>query len=330
MVDGKLRHALSLVKDEVRSQHPYKVGVPPGEIAVKLNQNESPFDLPNEVKEAVFRRWQNLSFHRYPSEQPNELVRLIADYTGWEEQGILIGNGSNELTYTLGLVFISSGTRVLLPRPMFSIYERVVNLCGGEVISVPPRENLQFDTEGILNAIYRTSPSIVVVTSPNNPTSLVIPFEEVKSIADAASGIVLVDEAYVEFTDEPSIFSVLDDYPNVLLLRTFSKALGLAGLRIGYLIGAPVLISEILKARPPFMIDHFRTGAVIELLQQPNLVRDRIKRIRRETKNLSFSIQQMEGIRILEVKPILSHSMLAQIVGRYSGRWQKRVFWCAM
>ena len=101
--------ALSQVKDEIQKQHPYRVGIPPGQITVKLNQNESPFDLPDELRETVFEHWKETAFHRYPSEQPDDLAKLIADYICWDSDGIIVGNGSNELTYTLGLTFISSG-----------------------------------------------------------------------------------------------------------------------------------------------------------------------------------------------------------------------------
>lgn len=294
-----LDRALSHVKHEVHQQRPYRVGVPSGHITVKLNQNESPFDVPEDLKQTVFAAWKEIAFNRYPAEQPEELVRLIGHTLDWDPEGILIGNGSNELTYTVGLTFISSERRVILPRPMFSFYERVVDIFGGEVVSVPPRKNLQFDTDGILEALHRTKPSMVVITSPNNPTSLGLSLNELRAIADAAPGVVLVDEAYIEFSDEPSMLSVLENYPNTILLRTFSKAFGLAGIRMGYLIAAPELISELLKVRPPFMIDSFSEAAVKVLLEQPILIRDRIASIRSETKILMEALRKIKGMHIL-------------------------------
>ena len=112
----KLGEVLSRVRPEVREQRPYKVGVPTGDIAVKLNQNESPFDLPEELKVAVFAGWREIAFNRYPAEQPDDLAELIASNIGWDPEGIIIGNGSNELTYALGMTFIAAGSRVVLPR----------------------------------------------------------------------------------------------------------------------------------------------------------------------------------------------------------------------
>ena len=292
--------ALVRVRSEIQKQHPYKVRVPPGRITVKLNQNESPFDLPDELREAVVAAWRELAFNRYPSEQPNDLAKAIADHIGWDERGIIIGNGSNELTYTLGLTFIASGSRVVLPRPMFSFYDRVVGVYGGEIISVAPHDTLQFDIEGILDAIHRTMPSMVVITTPNNPTGLVVAPEEIKKVAEATQGLVLIDEAYVEFAEVPSILPVLKDHPNVILLRTFSKAFGLAGLRLGYLIGEPKLMSEVMKARPPFMIDRFSICVAKELLLHTDLIRGHIEYIRSETKSLMHSLKQIKGIRVLE------------------------------
>ncbi|MCY4159624.1 MAG: histidinol-phosphate transaminase [Bacteroidetes bacterium] len=291
---------LNQIKPEVRKQHPYKVGVPPGHINVKLNQNESPFDLPSELREAVISAWREIAFNRYPTEQPADLAKIIADYIGWDERGIILGNGSNELTYTLGLALINPNSRVVLPRPMFSFYERVVNIYGGEIMSIAPRKNLQFDIDAVLDAVTRTEPSIVVITTPNNPTSLVVPQEEIKSIAEATSGLVLIDEAYIEFAEEPSLLSVLNQFPNVILLRTFSKAFGLAGLRLGYLIGDPNLMSEIMKVRPPFMIDRFSICVVKELLKHTDLIHSRTKWIRSETRRLTQALKQLKGVHVLE------------------------------
>ena len=295
-----LNPALDKVKHEVRQQHPYVVGVPSGDIKVKLNQNESPYDLPPDLRRSVLNSWNEVEFNRYPSEQPDELVRSIADYIGWDEKGIIIGNGSNELTYTLGLVFISSGTKVVLPRPMFSFYQRVVHIYGGHIVSVPPREDLGFDIDAIVDAIHRSQPAMVVVTSPNNPTSLALSLDALQLIATSTSGLVLIDEAYVEFADQPSMLDVLEQFPNVILLRTFSKAFGLAGVRIGYLIGAPALISEITKARVPFMVDRFSIHVVQALLSHPRLIQDRIESICSETRQLTYTLKQIKGIRVIE------------------------------
>ncbi len=295
----KLGEVLARVRPEVRKQRPYKVGVPTGDISVKLNQNESPFDLPESLKDAVFAGWKEIAFNRYPSEQPYDLAELIASKIGWDPEGIIIGNGSNELTYALGLTFIETGSSVVLPRPMFSFYQRVVHIYGGKVISVAPLETLGFDTKGVLTAIQRTGPSMVVITSPNNPTGLILPLTELRTIAEAASGLVLIDEAYIEFADEPSMLTLLSNYPNVILLRTFSKAFGLAGSRLGYLVGHPALIGEIMKIRPPFMIDRFTACVTKLLLDHSQLIQDRVTLIRSGTKGLIKALQEVEGVRVL-------------------------------
>jgi histidinol-phosphate aminotransferase len=295
----KLDEVLSRVRPEVREQRPYKVGVPTGDISVKLNQNESPFDLPEALKDAVFAGWKEIAFNRYPSEQPYDLAELIASSIGWDPEGIIVGNGSNELTYAVGLTFIKTGSSVVLPRPMFSFYERVVHIYGGEVIPVAPLESLGFDTEGILTAIQRTEPSVVVITSPNNPTGLVLSLAELRTIAEATAGLVLIDEAYIEFSDEPSMLTLLSNYPNVILLRTFSKAFGLAGSRLGYLVGHPAVMGEIMKIRPPFMIDRFTSCVIRLLLEHSQLVQDRVRLIRSSTKGLIEALKEVEGVCVL-------------------------------
>lgn len=291
--------SLALVRRAVAAERAYHVGGtidPP----VKLNQNESPFDLPQEIRDAVLGEFARIPFNRYPTEQPDSVCEALGAYEDFPADGILVGNGSNELTYTLGLTFVESGVQVVLPRPMFALYTTMVQVHGGTVVPVAPRADFSFDIDGILRAMKTTRAAMTVLCTPNNPTGLAIPPDELERVAAAATGILVIDEAYVEFNPHGTALEFVERYPNVIILRTLSKAFGLAGLRVGYLMGRPALMKELLKARLPFMIDRFAQSVALAVLARPDLVKQRILDIRA---SIAYLAAEMRAIPAVEVLP---------------------------
>lgn len=289
---------LALIRPAVRQQKPYVVGQPP-HIQVKLNQNESPFGLPEDLKEELAAAYRALAPNRYPTEQPHALRHALSDALGHPADGILIGNGSNELTHTLGLTMIAPGTAVVLPTPMFSLYRLVVHLFDGALTEVAPRPDLSFDVPALCAALRQVRPTLTVVTTPNNPTGLALPLDAVEDLVRRAEGFVVVDEAYVEFSAEESALALLPRYPNLLVMRTFSKAYGLAGLRLGYLLGDPAVIGEMLKARLPFMVDRLAEATAIALLRRPALIAERVALLKDETQNLTTNLAALPGVHVV-------------------------------
>lgn len=293
-----LESVLNRIRPAVRARSAYVVGGmenPP----VKLNQNESPYDLPEDLKREVLDTFREIPFNRYPDEQPGQLIRAYARHIDYAPEGILAGNGSNELTYTLGLSLIDAGTGVVLPRPMFSLYEKVVGLHGGRLIPISSQSDYRFDSRAILEAVEQHDPALTVLTTPNNPTGLAMSIDEIEPIVAAASGFVVVDEAYVEFTEEVSAQTLLGRYPNLIILRTLSKACGLAGLRIGFLLAHPVVVLEILKARLPFMVDPLAEAAAVALLGRPTLLAERAGELKASRQSLEQALGGKEGIDLI-------------------------------
>ena len=179
-----LERALGAIRLSVRAEKPYVVGGV-AEPEVKLNQNESPYDLPGPAKRALFEAFMAVPFNRYPAEQPFALREALAARHGVDPACVIVGNGSNELTYTIGLCLISPGTPVVLPRPMFSLYEKVVALHGGRLVPVAPKADYGFDVDALEAAIRRERPAYAVVTTPNNPTGRAVAFADVVRLAEA-------------------------------------------------------------------------------------------------------------------------------------------------
>ena len=296
--DSALAPLLNRIRPAVRDRKPYIVDAPE-DAEVKLNQNESPYDLPADVKREIADRVMQIPFNRYPSEQPRRLIRALADYTGHPAEGIIVGNGSNELTYTFGMTMIDPGTPVVLPRPMFSLYEKVVRISGGDLVSVGPRNDLSFDTAGLIAAIRESDPAMTIITSPNNPTGRAMPLGDIARIVEEASGFVVVDEAYAEFNPEETAQTLMAEHPNVILLRTFSKGIGLAGLRVGYLMAHPAVAREIMKARLPFMVDPIAEATALAVLARPGLIRERVEQMNAAREQLETGLRAMKGVEVV-------------------------------
>lgn len=293
--ERSLEDVLQYVRQAVRRQKPYIVGGT-RDLPIKLNQNENPFDLPPELKRELVESFMAFPFNRYPAEYPERLQNVLAERLGVSPESLLIENGSNALSYLLGLVLVEQGAPVVLPRPMFSLYAKMVHLFGGDLKEIPALDDLQFDAEGIREAVRTVRPALTIIATPNNPTGLSMPLADVESILRDADGFVVIDEAYVEFNEEGSALPLLDRYPNLIVMRTFSKAAGLAGLRLGYLVARPEVIRELGKARLPFTVDRLAEAAAVFLLERPALMEERLRQMRESTRMLVEGIQAVDGV----------------------------------
>ena len=289
---------LDLIRPAVRNESEYVVGAP-SDVDVKLNQNESPFDLPTDLKEELLEAFGEIEFNRYPTEQPDRLHRALAEHDDVPPESIIVGNGSNEITYTFGLAFLDPGDPVVLPRPMFSLYAKVARLQDADLTEVPPRDDFTFDADGLVAAVRETDARLTVLTTPNNPTGRAMTLDEIERVAQASSGIVVVDEAYVEFNSEPSAVELIDEHPNVMVMRTLSKGFGLAGVRLGYLIARPPVVKELMKARLPFMVDRFAEQTALAVLRRPELIEERVRRMQVSITEVIEALKQLDGVEVV-------------------------------
>jgi histidinol-phosphate aminotransferase len=286
---------IELINENVRQLEPYTLRTAPAK--VKLNQNENPFDIPHEVKNEILEEFKKKSWNRYPEVLPFGLIDLLAEHLHYPADGIIAANGSNELMYTVMMTLVSKGVKVLIPSPTFFLYEKAVRIMNGDVVHVMMKENLAFDTEKILDAIRRENPRVVILVSPNSPTGQSISHEDVEHILQVTKGLVLVDEAYIEFSEKKSVFDLLKQAEKLILLRTFSKSFSAAGLRIGYLLTTPRLRAEILKPKIPFTVGVLAQIFVEVLFRHLGLVRERIELIKSERNRLHAALQEIAGVR---------------------------------
>src|SRR5919199_1709153 len=245
---------LDTIKPRVRELKAYTLS--PDRASVKINQNENPWDAPESVKRETLRRMAARAWSRYPDFIPASLHEKLAAFAGWRADGVVAGNGSNELIQATLMVTVAEGRRVLISEPTFALYRQVATVLGGEVVSVPLDGGLGFDVPALRRAVEREAPDVTILCSPNNPTGCRIVEEELEELLRATAGVVVVDEAYFEFSGR-TVAPLLGRHRNLAVFRTFSKAMGLAGLRVGYLLAAPELAREVSKAVLPYNLNAF-------------------------------------------------------------------------
>src|SRR5262249_20258231 len=186
----------------------------PYRASIKINQNENPFDMPETIKREVEERLRNRAWSRYPDFVPTQLLEALARHAEWKPEGTLAGNGSNELIQATLMVTVGQGARVLIPEPTFTLYRQIVTVMGGEVLSVPLTENLQFDVDAIQEKSSQAD--VMILCSPNNPTGCRIDDDELCYLAQNFHGIIVVDEAYHEFSGK-TVVPLLNDLSNLIV-----------------------------------------------------------------------------------------------------------------
>ena len=282
------------IKPQVRALHAYTLA--PEHARVKVNQNENAFELPEAIKQASVRRLLEQKWSRYPEFTSDELNEQIARFNGWRANGVLAGNGSNELIQALLMVTLEANKKMLICEPTFALYRQVATVFGGEVVSVPLASDFHFDADALLDAARRESPSVTIICSPNNPTGTCLAESALVELLETCGGIVAVDEAYFEFA-ESTIAGLLKRFENLVVLRTFSKAMAMAGLRAGYLLAAPALAREIGKALLPYNLDLLsQTTVQVALEMYDAELVPLIRKLIAERARLHDAIANIEGL----------------------------------
>jgi histidinol-phosphate aminotransferase len=275
------------------------------DVPVKLDQNENNFGVPDPMMAELLEALRGTPLHRYPSPSQAEILETLSTMSDWPEQGILVGNGSDELLHCFALSFLEPGRKALVPTPSFFVFAYTTRLVGAEVVEVPLRE-MRYDVRAILSAIDEHEPAVVYLCSPNNPTGSALELRDIASIAERAPGVVALDEAYWEFSGS-NARPLLEQHSNLILFRTFSKALALAGLRIGYLLASPELAVEIKKTQQPYPLSRVSIEAARVASRHLDRLRERAAGIARERDRL---YERMTASRGLEVFPSKGNFLL--------------------
>ena len=228
--------------------------------AIDLSDNTNVFGVPPHA-EKTFREAALSTITRYPTLYSHNLKKALADYAGVEQQHLVTGCGSDDILDSALRAFLEGSDRIATSRPSFAMIPIFAQMNAVECTQVDFLEDGGLDVDGLLAG----DPKLIYVCSPNNPTGLTVPRETLKNLIERAEGLVILDEAYAEFSGE-GLMSEAPGYPNLLVIRTMSKAFGLAGLRVGYAVGAQPIVAEVEKSRGPFKVNSLAEATAVAAL----------------------------------------------------------------
>jgi histidinol-phosphate aminotransferase len=285
------------ISDKIKNSEAY---ITSNEISkVRLDANENPYDISKEVKMQIMRAIENENFNFYPDSECNELKKALAKYAAFNEKGIMIGNGSDELIHICMQCFINPGDSVLIHAPTFVMYETYTQMCCGRIIEFETDDQFEIDIEKLLNTAKSENVKAIILCSPNNPTGKTISLSDIEFAAANFNGIVIIDEAYYEFS-KVTAKNLIDKYPNLIVLRTLSKAIGLAALRIGYLLCNPEMTRYLQRAKPPYNVNALSQIAAIAVMEQIDAKNKLIDNIIEEREKMQNAIGNMAGIQFFK------------------------------
>ena len=281
------------VRPDVQAMRAYVVQDSDG--LVKLDAMENPFPLPDDLRTALGQRLATVALNRYPDKRIDDLRIALAEHAPLPSGfGLMLGNGSDELISLLCLAGSRPGAKVLAPVPGFVMYELSAQLQGLEFVGVPLTANFELDEPAMLQAIEEHQPALVFLAYPNNPTANLFDDASIERIIEAAPGFVVIDEAYQPFASR-SFVGKVSCHPHVLIMRTLSK-FGLAGVRVGYLMGPQAVIDQIDKVRPPYNISLLNAEAALFALEHVDEYERQSAVLRSEREKLLLQLQGLPGV----------------------------------
>ncbi|WP_006460599.1 histidinol-phosphate transaminase [Thiomicrospira aerophila] len=284
-----------LVRPEIQALHAYHV--PPSAKMVKLDAMENPYDWPPLLRQAWLDKLAELSLNRYPDPGATELHNALHQHLGLAaETGLLFGNGSDELIQLLIMAVNRPGAKVMSIAPTFVMYDMIARFLGADYCSVALNDDFELDVDAFVEAMAQQQPALVFIAYPNNPTGNALSRQDLIRIIEAAPGLVVVDEAYHAFAEDSFILDTVQ-YPHLLVMRTFSKV-GLAGLRLGYLVGPKAWIEQVDKLRLPYNINTMTQASALVALSHWSILAEQAQQICDDRIQLSQALAALPGIKV--------------------------------
>ena len=276
MVDVK-----KLVRENVIRLTPYSCARDEfnGKTGIFMDANENPYG----------------SLNRYPDPYQKELKASISKFKGIAEEKIFLGNGSDEIIDLCFRVFCNPGNdKALTFTPTYGMYEVSASVNDIKVLKVPLNYSFQIDLQKVKPFFSEKNLKLIFICSPNNPTGNAMNYSDVEYIIKSFEGIVVIDEAYIDFSDKPSFIKLIDIYPNLILMQTFSKAFGLASVRVGMAFSNPVIVQYFNKMKPPYNISTINQKAALRKLDKVEEFKSQVTKIKKERERLSSELQKMK------------------------------------
>ncbi len=284
-----------LIRPEIQALHAYHI--PPSSGFIKLDAMENPYSVPPALRDEIAVLVSASAINRYPDPNPQALKQQIRSLLKLGDgMEVLLGNGSDELIQLLAMAVNKPGATLLSVEPSFVMYKMIATFLGMRYVGVPLAANFSLDMSAMLAAIERDKPALIFLAYPNNPTGNPFSAADIKQIISVAPGLVVVDEAYYAFAED-SFIKHLADYPNLLVMRTFSK-LGMAGLRLGFLAGNALWLNELEKLRLPYNVGVLPQLVAEKLLAHHEVLLAQAEQIKQDRSKLAQSLAEIPGVQV--------------------------------
>jgi len=279
-------------------------GAPQVEAEATLNTNENPFSLSPELVSAIAARVSKVAtdLNRYPDRDARELRSGLASYindlsgTSLSASQVWVANGSNEIIQSLFLAFGDRSAIGFLPS--YSMHSLIARVTSTEWIDGKRRSDFSLDIDSAITQIAQAAPSLTFITTPNNPTGEAISISDIEKIAQKVSGLLVVDEAYAEFSDQKSAVTLITKYPQIVVIRTMSKAFSFAGARVGYLLAHPSVVDAMMLVRLPYHLSTLTQGAALVALDFKDELLSGVAELRTERDRVAASLREL-GLTVL-------------------------------
>jgi histidinol-phosphate aminotransferase len=310
------------IRQDVQGMHGY--AIQPSTGMVKLDAMENPFRLPPALRQALGERLAEVAINRYPGSRIDDLRAALAQHVGLPDGfGLILGNGSDELISLLAMACDVPGASILAPLPGFVMYEMSAKLQGLRFVGVPLRADFELDEAAMLAAMAQHQPALVYIAYPNNPTANLFDDAIVERIVEAAPGLVVIDEAYQPFASRSYIDRVAK-HEHVLVMRTLSK-FGLAGIRLGYMLGPKALIDQVDKVRPPYNVSVLNAEAALFALEHGDEFARQASILRSERSRLIAALSAMPGVTPYPSEANMILTRVPDAAGLFAAMKERRV-----
>ena len=308
--------ASTLLRREILDLHAYHV--PDSAGYIKLDAMENPYLLPHALRGEIADAVASAAINRYPDPSAASLKEKIRGVLGLPEgMEVLLGNGSDELIQLLAMGLNKPGATLLGVEPSFVMYKMIATFTGMRYASIPLKEDFSLDLPATLAAIRREQPALVFLAYPNNPTGNLFSAQDVIQIIEASQGLVVVDEAYYAFASD-SFVPRLANYPNLLVMRTFSK-LGMAGLRLGFLTGSAGWLEQFEKLRLPYNVGVLPQLVAEKLLEHHGVLLQQAEQIKQDRAKLYRQLGEIAAVRVYHSEANFLLFRVANATGVFDG-----------
>jgi len=284
-----------LIRQEILDLSAYPV--PDASGMIKLDAMENPYTWPAIAKESWADLLKDLPLNRYPSASADQVKDALKESMGVKsDYDILLGNGSDEIIQLLAMALAKPGATILAPEPGFVMYKMIATFCGLNYVGVPLTDDFELNEAAMLAAIEESKPELIFLAQPNNPTGNLWDETVVEKVIEAAPGLVVMDEAYTAFTDADHL-DLLEKYDHVLVMRTLSKV-GLAGLRLGLIIGRNEWLAELDKIRLPYNINMLTQASALFALENFDMLVMQTEQLRVDRLLLMKDLAAIDGVTV--------------------------------